>query len=370
MLSKRFEGRAWVTRGDAVPQSLTKRRVDAATLDALIAHAFGPHTGIVGCRELGDGFFNAAFRLRLTDGRDVVLKISPPPGAALLTYERDIMRAEIEFFRAAAATGVPQPQLLHAGIDRAVIDGDYIVLSALDGVTWSSVQEELDESENAALRRELGGYIARLHRVRNPNGLFGYPAVPELSAASWPDAFAAMLGALIEDAHRYGVALPTADGLLREAVERGADALAQVDTAVLVHFDLWPGNVMVTAPAAGAAPRITGLIDGERVIWGDPLMEFVGIDVFGHAQDESSLSSGYAETGGTIAADGAARRRLALYHLYMHLLLLIEMKPRGYTDPGYLDYMSAQCPQRIRASLAELGVQIPAQRGESAPGRG
>ena len=59
-----------------------------------------------------------------------MLKVSPPAGAALLTYERDIMRAEVEFFRAAAAADIPLPEILHAGLDRAVIDGDYVVLSA------------------------------------------------------------------------------------------------------------------------------------------------------------------------------------------------------------------------------------------------
>ncbi|OLE27023.1 MAG: hypothetical protein AUG49_06605 [Catenulispora sp. 13_1_20CM_3_70_7] len=149
-------------------ESLTKRRLEAGTLDALIAGAFGPQVGIKDRRELSDGFFNAAFRLLLTDGRDVVLKASPPPGAALLTYERDIMRAEVEFFRAAAMTGVPLPELLHAGFDRGLIDGDYVVLSAVDGVTWDSVRSSLEESSTSALRRELGGYLARLHRVSNP----------------------------------------------------------------------------------------------------------------------------------------------------------------------------------------------------------
>ena len=341
--------------GAAVPESLTKRHVDSATLDALIGHAFGPHAGIVGCRELGDGFFNTAFRLQLNDGRDVVLKVSPPPGAALLTYERDIMRAEVEFFREAAATGIPQPQLLHAGLDRAVIDGDYIVLSALDGATWNSEREDLGATQNAALRRQLGGYLARLHTVRNPKGLFGYPAVPELSAPSWPEAFGAMLGALIDDAHRYGVTLPVADDRLCEALKRGADALGEVRDPVLVHFDLWPGNIMITRAEAAGEHHITGLIDGERAIWGDPLMEFVGIDVFGRAERDPALRAGYLEAGGTIAADEAAARRLALYHLYMHLLLLIEIAPRGYTDSGHVAYVNEQCPLRIQAAMAELG---------------
>jgi aminoglycoside phosphotransferase (APT) family kinase protein len=342
--------------GGAVPESLTKRRIDAATLETLVADAFGAHVGIVGCRELGDGFFNAAYRLQLTDGQDVVLKVSPPPGAALLTYERDIMCAEVEFFRAAATTGVPLPRLLHAGVDRSVIDGDYIVLSAIEGATWNSVHNDLDDAQSAALRRQLGGHIARLHRISNPKGLFGYPALPELSAPTWPDAFAAMLDALIDDAQRYGVELPGPDGRLREAVRRGTDDLAEVTTPALVHFDLWPGNVMIDNWAAGGAPRITGVIDGERAIWGDPLMEFVGIDVFGRAERDEALRAGYIALAGTIADDAAAERRLALYSLYMHLLLLIEMAPRGYTDAGYVGYINAQSPQRIHAALSVLGA--------------
>lgn len=338
-----------------MPESLTKRHISSATLHALIAHAFGPHAGIAGCQELGDGFFNAAFRLQLSDGRDIVLKVSPPPGAALLTYERDIMRTEVEFFRAAAATGVPQPRLLYAGLDRAVIDGDYIVLSALDGATWNSRHEDLDLMQNAELRRQLGGHLARLHKVRNPKGLFGYPALPELSAPSWPEAFAAMFNALIDDAHRYGVTLPISDDRLREAVKRAADDLGQVRDPVLVHFDLWPGNIMITGSAAAGVHHITGLIDGERAIWGDPLMEFVGVDVFGRAERDPALRAEYLDAGGTIAADEAASRRLALYHLYMHLLLLIEIAPRGYTDSGYVAYMNEQCPLRIHAAMAELG---------------
>lgn len=329
--------------------------MDAATLDALIADAFAADTRVAQWQELGDGFFNAAFRLLLTDGRDVIIKASPPPGTALLTYEQDIMRAEIEFFRAAAVTDLPLPTLVHAGVDRTVIDGDYVVLSAVDGVTWNSVLDDLDQTQTAALRRELGGHLARLHRVGNPDGLFGYPAVPALSAPAWPDAFAAMLGALVDDAERFDIALPVPGEELRDAVRRHAAALTEVTAAVLVHFDLWPGNILITPPGTGATPRINGLIDGERMIWGDPLMEFVGADVFGRADRDPDVRAGYLAAGGVIAEDDPGERRLALYHLYMQLLLLIEMAPRGYTDQGYVSYISGECPKRILALMAELG---------------
>jgi len=342
-----------------VPESLTKRRIDEGTLRALVAEAFGPDAAMTTSRELGEGFFNAAFRIGLADGREVVLKVSPPANAALLTYERDIMHAEAEFFREARGAGIPQPELLHAGFGRTVIDGDYLFLSAVPGVSWYSVREELDDEQTASLRRELGAIIARLHTVRNPRGLFGYPAVPELSAPTWPAAFGAMLAAIVADARRYEVELPAADDELFGAVRRNADALEQVAEPALVHFDLWPGNILITPPVEAAArlggiPGINGLIDGERVIWADPLMEFIGMDVFGHAEHDDCVRGGYLAAGGRIDDSDAARRRISLYHLYMQLLLLTEMGPRGYTDPEYLEFFGTECPKRIVAALAEL----------------
>jgi aminoglycoside phosphotransferase (APT) family kinase protein len=337
-----------------MPDSLTKRRVGEETLSALVREAFGPDVRIARCRELNDGFFNTAFRVLLDDARDVVVKVSPPPGAALLRYERDIMRAEAVFFRAAAgAPEVPLPELLYTGFGRTALDGDFLVLSALDGVTWYACANDLGERERAALHAELGAAAAHLHTVTNTAGLFGYPAVPELSARTWPDAFAAMLDGLLHDARTYGVELPLPARRLLDLALDDRDSLAVVTEPVLVHFDLWPGNVFVSAPG-GTPPRITGLIDGERVIWGDPLMEFVGMDVFGRADENPDIVTGYLGAGGRIARDEAAGRRLALYHLYMHLLLLIEMTPRGYTDPAHLEWCSRECPKRILAAADRL----------------
>lgn len=337
-----------------MPDSLTKRRVDEATVAALLREAFGPRAAIAACAELNDGFFNAAYRIRLQDGRDVVLKISPDPAAALLGYERDIMRGEDVFFRAAAGSGVPLPAVLYSGFDRTAIDGDFLVLSALDGVSWDSVEATLGDDEKAALRTELGETIARLHTVTNPDGRFGYPAVRELSAQSWPEAYAAMINELLRDAERYNVALPLPADELRQLVADNATHLAEIIEPVLVHFDLWPGNIFVSTPPEAAARHITGLIDGERMIWGDPLMEFVGMDVFGRADQDPDIRAGYLRAGGVIEAGEAAERRITLYHLYMQLLLLIEMTPRGYTDPGYLEWFNSECPQRILAAAERL----------------
>lgn len=343
-------------------ESLSKRSVDAPTLAALIAAAFGPGAGIATATEINEGFFNAAFRLTLTDGRQVILKASPEPQIPLLTYERDIMRGEAEFFHAAAGSAAVVPEVLCANFERKVIDGDFIVMSVIDGVTWYSVEQQLGEQAKAELKRQLGGIAAQLHQVTHPRGRFGYPAVEELSGSTWPDAFAAMIGAILDDADRFDAPLPLPSADIRKAAQRHGDALAAVEAPALVHFDLWPGNVMITGYEAAlgqdsdgaAAPRISGLIDGERMIWGDPLMEFVGMAVFGRADQDEHVRGGYLAAGGTIDDSEAAERRMTLYHLYMQILLLTEMGPRGYTDPQYLEYFGSECPKRIFEAVGKL----------------
>lgn len=341
-------------------ESLSKRGVDGPTLAALIGAAFGPEIGIATAKEINEGFFNAAFRITLTDGREVVLKASPEPQIPLLSYERDIMRGEAEFFHAAAGGGVLVPQVLCANFEREVLDGDFIVMSVIDGVTWYSVDQQLTEPAKAEIKRQLGAIAAQLHRVTRPRGRFGYPAVDELSGSTWPDAFAAMIGAILDDADRFDAPLPLPSADVRKAAGRHADALAAIEVPTLVHFDLWPGNVMITGYEAAdndadeAAPRISGLIDGERMIWGDPLMEFVGMGVFGRADRDEAVRAGYLAAGGTIDDSEAGERRTTLYHLYMQLLLLTEMGPRGYTDPQYLEYFGRECPKRIFEAVEKL----------------
>ena len=77
-----------------MPESLTKRSLDAKTLEDMVRAAFGDGARIAQAEELTEGFFNTALRVTLEDGRRSVVKVSPPPQApTLLTYERDMMRA-------------------------------------------------------------------------------------------------------------------------------------------------------------------------------------------------------------------------------------------------------------------------------------
>jgi hypothetical protein len=62
-------------------ESITKNRQPADVLRAMVERAYGtdqvPAAGEDWVSELGHGWFNVAYRIRLRDGSRVVLKVAP-----------------------------------------------------------------------------------------------------------------------------------------------------------------------------------------------------------------------------------------------------------------------------------------------------
>ncbi|GHA28823.1 hypothetical protein GCM10010345_37040 [Streptomyces canarius] len=194
-------------------------------------------------RPLGGGTYNTVEELRLTDGRRSVLKTAPdPPG---LRCESRLLRSEEEFCRAAAEAGVPAPRTVRTDGGPAA---RHTLQTHCPGISWDDF---LTAVEQAALRRELGGHVARLHRVTGPG--FGYPsgALGPL-APDWRTAFTAMTDAVPADARDYAADLPCPGDEVVRTLRSGHEVLEEVTVPRAVHFDLWPGNILVhrTDPAS------------------------------------------------------------------------------------------------------------------------
>lgn len=331
-------------RKRASMQSQTKRRVSPGELDALLRTSTG-----IGCRlesELTDGWFNTAYRVLLDDGRPAVVKLAPPTDAAVLRYELGIMATEAMVYRRIETLPggrVPTPALLHAG-------EEFLAVSVLEGTPWDKAADRLPPTAQAALRRELGAITAHLHTLAPEDGQFGYPAAESaLSASDWRTAFTAMVDALLDDAERWQSPLGVSSAEIRALVTEGGYALNEVTEPRLVHFDLWPGNIFVDDSNDGAQPRIAGLIDHERAFWGDPAAELVSLAFGGDTGPGSDLVAGYVEAGGSLDFTPALRHRLALYRLYLNLLLVVECGPRGYSS----DHL-ASCSRTLADTIAQL----------------
>ncbi|HEX4702851.1 MAG TPA: aminoglycoside phosphotransferase family protein [Pseudonocardiaceae bacterium] len=298
-----------------------QRRLDQAQLDRILAGSGLAPTDVRSWAELGDATYNTAYRIHIANGDDLVLKVAPDPAAPTMSYELDLMRTEAMFYRSAIAA-LPVPEVLRADFSRQVIDSDFLLMTALPGQNWVAQRDHLTDNR-AELRHELGTLVAGLHRITNDGNGFGYPQHPP--STTWRTAFTAMLNMVLTDAQRFAAPLPWSLGRIQEVTSRHVDTLDEVRTPVLVHFDLWDGNILVDNG------RITGIVDGERAFWGDPLAEMVSLALLSDIEQDLDFLSGYRSAGGQLTFDASARTRLALYQCYLYLIVLTEGIPRGYS---------------------------------------
>lgn len=308
-----------------------------------------PGEQLVRTRSLDGGTYNAVQELLLDDGSRYVLKVPPPPTDPGMSHERELLAAEAEFYRAAATVDVTAPRVVGVCLDGAASTGRYLLMTACPGEPWDS---SLTDGEQVDLRAELGRQVARLHRVTGPG--YGYPsgALGPL-ADDWRTAFTTMYDAVLDDARRYRAWLPRPVDEIARSAKAAYDALDEVSEPRLVHFDLWNGNILVECPEDGAVPRIGGLIDGERMFWGDPLADFVSLALLGHIEQDEAFLTGYQEGDGHAVFTSAARRRLALYRSYLYLIMHIELVPRAQVDERRSWIRDAVAPE-LTAALDAL----------------
>jgi aminoglycoside phosphotransferase (APT) family kinase protein len=296
--------------------------------------------------ELAEGTFNSAYRLRMADGPDLVLKAAPDPAAPVMGYEVRMMRTEELFYRTAYGR-IPVPAVVHASYERTVAASDLLLMTWCPGRTLHSQRAERDSPAWRRIRTELGGLVAALHRVTGPG--FGYPQTG--LAADWRTAFLGMFDGVIADARRFDALLPVPADRIAGLVHARASLLDAVRSPALVHFDLWPGNILIRDTDRG--PRLSALVDGERAFWGDPLAEAVSLALFGDIAEDTAFLDGYHAAGGILDLDEHTQARLALYRSYLYLIMLVEAVPRGEQGPEH-DRRSQYVGNELTKSLAEL----------------
>lgn len=307
--------------------SRTQVRLTPEVIAELVRAGLGSGARVARARTLSGGTFNACWGVTLADGAELVLKVAPPPALPLLGYEQNLLRTEADFYARAAAVQVPVPRVVHADWSRTRIGSDWLLMTRIPGRSLQAARRRLPRAELAGVRAELGRVVARLARVRGE--FFGYaPPAIGTRAASWREAYAAMLGLILRDAVRWKVRLPRSAAAIEALVTRVAPALDAVTEPSLVHFDLWDGNVFVDQ--AGGRARLSGVIDGERAFFGDPLAELPSLALFGDIEDDTDLLRGYAEESGrALVFDDLTRARVFLARLYLHLIMWIEPPSRG-----------------------------------------
>ena len=320
-------------------KSISKTPITRA-IAAQIAHdAFGD-VRLLGTAECTEGMFNAVHLLTMADGRQAILKVAPPPDVAVLRYEHDIMAAEVAVMRLVAdRTAVPIARVLWQDTSCTRVPSDLFLMEALPGDLLNGLRSGLSADQQQRIDVHIATSLREINALTRAGFGLAAPSAPVFER--WSDAFTRMVDDVLADGEAAAVTLPVAADRVRAVVRNAADLLDEVTEARLVHWDLWDGNVLVD-PVGG---RVTGLIDFERALWGDPVMELQ----FRSAALDPAFADAYGSR--PLDVDGARQRRL-LYDLYLFLVMVIEVAYRQYPT----DDMDRYSRHHLDRTLQALGL--------------
>jgi aminoglycoside phosphotransferase (APT) family kinase protein len=301
-------------------ESKTKNKKTRAQIEAMALRAFngmGLAAGEDAVLELKGGWFNAAYTVKLAHGREVILKIAPNKDAEVMTYEKNLMLTEVDAMRRVRQNpAIPVPEIYYYDQARDLCDSDYFFMEKVHGnplehakvLMLPKIRKEIDFQIGAILR-EINGF---------GGAYFGYEGNRDLSSDLWKDAFVKIVDSLLEDGRRKNIDYKYETDEIHAAVISHAAALEAVTTPQLVHWDAWDPNIFVKDG------RVTGIIDFERALWGDPLLEAQFRTSFG--KRNPNFLRGYEKT--QFTRDEEIRSQL--YNLHLALVMYTECTYRNY----------------------------------------
>jgi aminoglycoside phosphotransferase (APT) family kinase protein len=253
-------------------------------------------------------------------GADLVLRISPPDDAGFLFYERKMMAQEPQLHALLRAeTAVPVAEILayddaRQSGGRSLLDRDYLLMERLPGRPLTEAR--LTARQREGVLEQVGGYLAQMHAlVADRYGYLGAhrPMVPQ---PTWVEAFAVMWNKLLDDVVACGGYTPDEADRLRRLLDIYRPHFERPVPASLLHMDVWGQNILVDGGG-----RVTGLVDLDRALWGDPEIEYAVLDYCGIS--EPAFWRGYGRGRDTSFPAQIRARFYLLYEVQKYIVIRI-----------------------------------------------
>jgi len=295
-----------------------------------LAQLVGPHLGTapgdIQLQRIPTGKFNTSYVVYGV-AVPLVLRIAPlADRSRVLFYEHRMMRQEPTLHALLRKhSDVPVPAILANDFSRSEIDRDYLLMERLPGTPLSQIacltRASLDD-----ILRGVGSYLRQTHALTGDH--YGYvgehrPMEPQLD---WASAFQIMWNLLLDDVEHCGGYSPTEAASMRRLADRHIKVFDRNVPASLLHMDVWAENIL-----ADEHGRLTGLIDWDRALWGDPEIAFAVLDYCGIS--EPAFWEGY---GAVQEQSPEAEIRRVFYLLYEIQKYIVIRRVRGH-DPQRAD---------------------------------
>lgn len=242
--------------------SKTKFAVDEAAIRRLFDTA--SIRDVRSITPFGNGEFSAVYSVDTAE-RGYVLKVAPQGDANCMTYERNMLAAEVFWYRTIREnTDIRVPEIVRSDASFSLLPAAYCIMERLEGDPLPKAR--LSPEERAKTRITLAQMLGKIHAI--PGSHFGYEQCQAYS--TWHGAVYGFVSQALADCARKRHRSRRGERLLR-LVERYRAELEAVSPC-MVNFDLWPSNVIARRREGELE---LAWIDPERSFWGDPVVDFV-----------------------------------------------------------------------------------------------
>lgn len=291
-----------------IPLSTAQPVIDCVFAGRTVANVFNIHGGEIA----------AVYRIAFAgDHPPVVLKVYPDSLHWKMRKEANVLPLVHDRLSVAA------PRVLLADDSKRLLGLNFILMTRLEGTILGlgGLEPTLTSEQLISAYTQIGQLLREFHRI--PMNAFGYIGASGISMQHPTNRGYQSLQferKLREFTDRGGAA-----GLVQQVVEcvaRWAHLLDECTGPVFCHNDLHAGNLL--AEVANGAVRLTGVLDFEGALAGDPLMDVAKALYYLNAETRNAIIEGYGDMG---------RRHwpqtLDLYHLYFVLELWCWMAQIG-----------------------------------------
>jgi aminoglycoside phosphotransferase (APT) family kinase protein len=327
-------------QGQRAGDKMTKDEFHESRLANPVARHLDVEPSSLRLRRCSTGKFNTTY---FVEGGPVplVLRIAPPEDRAqMLFYEHRMMRQEPALHALLRErTAVPVPAIVAHDFRREEIDRDYLLMERMPGTPISGAGV-LNRRAFDDLLGAVGRSLRQVHGLTGDRHGYAGAHRPMEPQPDWPGAFAVMWHSLLEDIERCGGYTRDEADRMRRLLDRHIRLFDRRVPAALLHMDVWAENIL-----ADEQGRLTGLIDWDRALWGDPEIEFAVLDYCGIS--EPAFWEGYGLERDR-SAEAAVRRVFYLLYEVQKYIVIRRVRNR---DPRRADSYrrdALQMAERLR----------------------
>ena len=295
---------------------ITKNKQSKNNIKRMALRAF-PERRIESFQELTEGLFNVAYLINFNDGASSILKISAENNEGVMSNEINLMEAEVKAMDIVYNnTDIKVARVQYSDTSKEVCTGNYFFMEKLEGESLFSIKDSLSEEEKKIIDYEIGKIQSVVTAIKGEK--FGLLGNEENSFDNLFDFVYDLISNVLADGEKKSVDIGVKGIEILEKLKSDKKIFNEVKDPVLVHWDMWEGNVFVKNK------HVSGIIDWERAMWGEAFMD----DRFRQHTRSDDFLKGFGKDKFT----ENEMRRIYWYDIFLYLTMMIEVTYREYEE--------------------------------------